>query len=115
MMVYRETRNQTQQCVDHSRIRYLPHVVQVDIDNEQGNCKSNDTVAERFHSAFGHGAPLFKPPNRNLTQAHCMSWHGLRIKITHRYYAQCTNLAVSLTKVAKESASIFRIMCARWI
>jgi hypothetical protein len=29
--------------------------------------------------------------------------------------AQHVNLAVSLTRVAKESASIFRIMCPRWI
>src|ERR1051326_3417820 len=78
--VYRETRNQSQQGVDHSRIRYLPNVFQVDVENEQGDCESDNTVAERFYSAFGQGAPSLKPPNRNSTQVHCMSWHSLRIR-----------------------------------
>jgi hypothetical protein len=59
--------------MDHSRIRYFPHIVHADVENEQGDGESDDRVAERFHSAFGHGAQPFKPPNRNLSQARCMS------------------------------------------
>jgi hypothetical protein len=28
----------------------------VDVENEQGDCEGDDTVAERFDSALGHGA-----------------------------------------------------------
>ena len=114
--IYRETRRQSQQRLNHPRIVDICSVFQVDVENEQGNCESDDTVAERFDSALGHGATLFKRLNRNVTHAPCMSWMARGFKIKGHYsYAQHVNLAVSLTNVAKESASIFRIMCARWI
>jgi hypothetical protein len=77
--IYRETGDQSQQCLDHSRIiDTCPDVFQVDVENEQGNGEGDDTVAERFDSALGDGAPPFKLGNRNSTHAHCMSWHGPR-------------------------------------
>src|ERR1700722_14449777 len=78
--IYRETRRQSQQRLNHSRIIDIcSGVSQVDVENEQGNCEGDDTVAERFDSALGHGATLFKRSNRT-THAHCMSWHGPRIQ-----------------------------------
>src|ERR1700719_3638830 len=115
--IYRETREQCQQCLNHPRIiDFCSGVFQVDVENEQGNREGDDTVAERFDSVLGHRATLFKRLNRNLTHAACMSWMARGFKIKgHDSYAQHVNLAVRLTNVAKESASIFRIMCARWI
>src|SRR5260370_13502481 len=74
--IYRETRRQSQQRLNHPRIVDIcSGAFQVDVENEQGNCEGDDTVAERFDSALGHGATLFKRLNRNLTHDHYKSWH----------------------------------------
>ena len=79
--IYRETRRQSQQRLNHFHIVDIcSGVFQVDVENEQGNREGDDTVAERFDSALGHGATLFKPLNRNLTHDHCMSRHGPRMR-----------------------------------
>src|ERR1700720_2705376 len=81
--IYRETRRQSQQRLNHFRIIDIcPGVVQVDVENEQGNREGDDTVAERFDSALGHRATLFTRLNRNVTHAACMSWmaRGFKIK-----------------------------------
>src|SRR5260370_13733313 len=98
--IYRETRRQSQQRMNHPRIIDIcPGVFQVDVENEQSNCKGDDTVAERFDSALGHRATLFTRLNRKLTHDHYMSWHGPRIQdYGHYCYAEPVNLAVSLTK-----------------
>src|ERR1700740_3652456 len=114
--INRETRRQTPQRLNHSRIVEISSCVfQVDIEDEQRNREGDYTVAERFDSALGHGATLFKLLKRNLTHGHRTSWHrpceitGIPLLVQH------VNLAVSLTSIAKESASIFRIMRPRWI
>jgi len=57
--IYRETRRQTQQRLNHPRIIDISSgVFQVNVENEQGNREGDDTVAERFDSALGHGATL---------------------------------------------------------
>jgi hypothetical protein len=79
--IYREARRQSQQRLNHPRIVDIcSGVFQVDVENEQGNGEGDDTVAERFDSALGHGATLFKRLNRNLTHDHYMSGHGPRIQ-----------------------------------
>jgi hypothetical protein len=47
----------------------------VDVEDEQGNREGDDTITERFDSALGHGATLFKLLKRNLTHGHRTSWH----------------------------------------
>src|SRR5580700_11139164 len=79
--IYRETRRQSEQRLNHSSIiEVRSRVFQVDIENEQGNCEGDDTVAERFDSALGHRATLFTRLNRNSTHDHYISWHGPRIQ-----------------------------------
>src|ERR1700745_4320567 len=79
--IYRETRRQSQQRLNHFHIVDIcSGVFQVDVENEQGNCEGDDTVAERFDSALGHGATLFTLSNRNLAHDYYMSWHSPRIQ-----------------------------------
>ena len=71
--IYREARRQSQQRLNHARIiDFCSGVFQVDVENEQGNCEGDDTVAERFDSVLGHRATLFKRLNRNVTHDHCI-------------------------------------------
>jgi hypothetical protein len=57
--IYRKTRRQSQQRLNHSRIIDIcSGVFQVNVENEQSNCEGDDTVAERFDSALGHRATL---------------------------------------------------------
>src|ERR1700756_5463984 len=74
--INRETRRQTPQRLNHSRIVEISSCIfQVDIEDEQRNREGDYTVAERFDSALGHGATLFRLLKRNLTHGHRNSWH----------------------------------------
>src|SRR5579863_9317425 len=74
--INRETRRQTPQRPDHSRIVEISSCVfQVDIEDEQRNREGDYTVAERFDSTLGHGSTLFKLLKRNLTHGHRTWWH----------------------------------------
>ena len=54
--------------MNHPRIiDIFSGIFQVNVENEQRNCEGDDTVAERFDSALGHLATLFKRLNRNVT------------------------------------------------
>src|SRR5260370_25758204 len=63
--IYREPRGERQQRMNHSSIVDIcPEVLQVYVENKQGNCKGDHTVAERFKSTLGHGAP----PSRSMEE-----------------------------------------------
>src|ERR1700757_3160773 len=102
--INRKTRRQTPQRLNHSCIVEISsRVFQVDVEDEQGNREGDDTVTERFDSALGHGATLFKPLGRSSTFDHRKSWHDPSMRdYGHSCLAQHVNLAVSLTSVAKE-------------
>jgi hypothetical protein len=81
--INRKTRRQTPQCLNHSRvIEISSRVFQMDVENEKGNREGDDTVAERFDSALGHGATLFSLLKRNSTLDHHKSWHSPRVRVT---------------------------------
>src|ERR1700739_827689 len=74
--INRETRRQTPQRLNHSRIVEISSCVfQVDIEDEQSNREGDYTIAELFDSALGHGATLFKPRGRSSTFDRRKSWH----------------------------------------
>src|ERR1700747_2091702 len=75
--INRETRRQTPQRPNHSRIVEISSCVfQVNIEDEQRNREGDYTVAERFDSALGHGATLSNRASETQPSTTASQWHG---------------------------------------
>jgi hypothetical protein len=95
---------------------FLVRLIAGELDSSQTGSNFYMAYRASIPQRGGHvDDPVPFPQPTTVTLASAMSPANFKIQDRYEQLGSGMNLLASLTSVAKESASIFRIMCERWI